>query len=124
MAWPLYRYRAQTVHVVDGDTVDLDIDFGAYIHRTFRCRLLGINTPELHDPDELTRMEAERAKSALIEQTGMGATMLYIATERDHGDKYGRLLVTIYTAEDAEKSLNRQMVEWGLAVPYIGFERV
>jgi endonuclease YncB( thermonuclease family) len=123
MAWPLYRYRAQTVHVVDGDTVDLDIDFGAYIHRTFRCRLLGINTPELHDPDPDARVEALRAKTALSVEVALGKP-LYIATEKDQGDKYGRLLVTIYTAEDAEKSLNRQMVEWGMAVPYIGFERV
>lgn len=124
MPWPLYHYRAQALHVVDGDTVDLDIDFGAYIHRTFRCRLLGINTPELHDPDESVRVTAERAKNTLIEQTGIGATTLFIVTERDHGDKYGRLLVTIYTAEDAEISLNRQMVLWGLATPYIDFERV
>jgi endonuclease YncB( thermonuclease family) len=122
MPWPLYHYRAQALHVVDGDTVDLVIDFGAYISRVFRCRLLGINTPELHDPDESVRTTALRAKTTLTD--ALGTNVLFIATERDHGDKYGRLLVTIYTAEDAEISLNRQMVLWGLATPYIDFERV
>lgn len=122
MSWPLYHYLAQAVHIVDGDTVDLDISLGCFIHRTVRCRLLGIDTPELHDPDESVRIEALRAKDVLTTQ--LGTTTIYIKTELDHGDKYGRLLVTIYTMPDDATSLNRKMVEWNLAKPYIGFEQI
>jgi endonuclease YncB( thermonuclease family) len=120
--WPLYHYRAKALHIVDGDTVDLDLDFGAFLHRIFRCRLLGIDTPELHAADESERIEALRAKDVLARQ--LGDNLLYVKTDLDKDDKYGRLLVTIYVDPGAEVSLNRRMVEWGLAVPYIGWERV
>jgi endonuclease YncB( thermonuclease family) len=122
VGWPTYHYRAKAVHVVDGDTVDLDLDFGAFLHRIFRCRLLGIDTPELHSSDESERIEAQRAKDVLARQ--LGENLLYVKTDLDKDDKYGRLLVTIYVDPVAEASLNRRMVEWGLAVPYIGWERV
>ena len=44
---PAYRYRAKLVRVVDGDTIDLDIDLGFYIRITERVRLEGVNTPEI-----------------------------------------------------------------------------
>jgi micrococcal nuclease len=125
MSWPLYHYRATCTHVVDGDPADFDIDFGDHIHRIERCRFLGINCDELHDPDPVLKQNAERAKIAVATLLlGTPAPTLYIKTDLDKDDKYGRLLVTIYTAADAEKSLNRQLVEWNLATPYIGWERV
>ena len=39
-------YRGKIVRVVDGDTVDLDIDLWFYTHTKVRCRLKGVNTPE------------------------------------------------------------------------------
>ena len=38
---------AKLVRVVDGDTIDLDIDLGFYIRITERVRLKGVNTPEI-----------------------------------------------------------------------------
>ncbi len=44
---PAYLYRAQVVNVVDGDTIDVDIDLGFYIWvKKQRIRLLGIDAPE------------------------------------------------------------------------------
>lgn len=43
----MYSYNANVIRVIDGDTVDLDIDLGfkTYLH-SVRCRLIGIDTPE------------------------------------------------------------------------------
>ena len=43
----MYEYRTKVVRVVDGDTVDVDIDlgFGVWLRKS-RIRLLGVDTPE------------------------------------------------------------------------------
>ena len=44
---PAYLYRAVVVRVVDGDTIDVDIDLGFYVWiRKQRIRLIGIDAPE------------------------------------------------------------------------------
>ena len=42
----MYQYKAKIVHIVDGDTFDLDIDLGFHIHIHERVRLLNVDTPE------------------------------------------------------------------------------
>jgi endonuclease YncB( thermonuclease family) len=46
----LYRYRAAVDHVIDGDTVVLEIDVGFSIEIKQRCRLYGCNARELTQP--------------------------------------------------------------------------
>jgi micrococcal nuclease len=43
----MYEYRCKIVKIIDGDTVDVDIDlgFGVWLHKE-RVRLYGIDTPE------------------------------------------------------------------------------
>lgn len=111
----LYHYRARVVRVIDGDSCILDIDtgFGIWL-RGERCRLAGIDAPETwRNPEpggkEATAwLEAELAKSDgdVIVQT------------EESDDKYGRWLVWIYTRTHPLLSLNRVMVDRGLAVPY------
>ena len=44
----MYRYKVSIVKVVDGDTVDVDIDLGfGMSYKKQRVRMLGIDTPEL-----------------------------------------------------------------------------
>ena len=51
----MYEYRVKKVlKVVDGDTIDVDIDLGFDISFTSRVRLAGIDTP---DPDILKLKE-------------------------------------------------------------------
>ena len=42
----MYTYRAKLVKVVDGDTVDLDVDLGFHTTLRIRGRLIGVDTPE------------------------------------------------------------------------------
>ena len=48
----MYEYRVKIVRVVDGDTVDVDIDlgFGVWLKKQ-RVRLYGIDTPESRTRD-------------------------------------------------------------------------
>ena len=48
----MYEYKAKVLRVVDGDTVDVDIDlgFGIWMHRE-RVRMMGIDTPESRTRD-------------------------------------------------------------------------
>ena len=57
-----WLWRARVVRVIDGDTLDLEIDCGFHTVRTERVRLLGVNAPEMKGETraagELARAEA------------------------------------------------------------------
>jgi micrococcal nuclease len=55
----MYEYRASLIRVVDGDTIDVELDLGLRIKRTERLRLLGVDAPEMHG-DEQVRAEDVR----------------------------------------------------------------
>jgi micrococcal nuclease len=113
----MYEYRIKkVVKVVDGDTVDLEIDLGFSLTKKERCRIAGIDTPECR-----TRNKAEKqyGQAAKLYMTGLlkNAKELKVRTEKD--GKYGRMLGWIY-ADDNELSLNEQMVVDGYAWQYDG----
>ena len=51
----MYEYRCKVLKVIDGDTVDIDIDlgFGTWI-RNERVRIMGIDTPESRTSNDLS----------------------------------------------------------------------
>ena len=62
----MYEYRCDIVKVIDGDTVDVDIDlgFGVWLRKE-RIRLRGIDTPESRTRDELEKKYGLLAKNFL-----------------------------------------------------------
>jgi len=117
-ALTLYRYKAVCTHVVDGDTVDLDVDLGFAIHFNLRVRLLGVNTPELHAKDPAVREAAQKARKR-VEVLLLGELLakppaLIIETKKDSQDKYGRYLARIYSPNGA--CVNDLLLAEGLAV--------
>lgn len=88
-------YRAYGIRAVDGDTIDVVVDCGFEQYRTERVRVLGVNTPELHDPDSAVRLRAVAAKeftASLIE----GTVFTVITTKSTAAyDKYGRYLASV-----------------------------
>lgn len=118
-ALTLYRYKAVCPHVVDGDTVDLDVDLGFAIHFNLRVRLLGVNTPELHAKDLAVREAAQTARKR-VEVLLLGELLakpptLIIETKKDGQDKYGRYLARIYLPDG--RCVNDLLLSEGLAVP-------
>ena len=113
----MYEYRVKkVVKVVDGDTLDLEIDLGFSLTKKERCRIAGIDTPECRTRN---KEEKQYGQAAKLYMTGMlkNAKDLRVRTEKD--GKYGRMLGWIY-ADDNELSLNEQMVVDGYAWAYDG----
>ena len=62
----MYEYKCKVVRVVDGDTVDVDIDlgFGVWLHKE-RVRIIGMDTPESRTRDKEEKKYGLAAKAEL-----------------------------------------------------------
>ncbi len=72
----MYEYRCKVLKVIDGDTVDVDIDlgFGTWIHNE-RVRIMGIDTPESRTSNDIEKKFGLAAKSRLQELLGETAIL-------------------------------------------------
>ena len=117
----MYEYRCKVKRVVDGDTVDIDIDLGFdVILANQRVRLYGIDTPESRTRDKVEKRYGFAAKEYLKSMLGKQATL---KTHKDATGKFGRILgeFIVYDEEkDAWRSVNTMMIEKHLAVEYHG----
>jgi micrococcal nuclease len=112
-----YEYMAEVVRVIDGDTVDVDLDLGLEIYRRTRLRLASVNAPELHDPSQEVRKKAILAKAWLVSRLPVGSEVT-VRTFKDRQEKYGRYLAEVLVPSETT-SVNQQMVTLGLAVPFM-----
>ena len=112
----MYEYNCKIARVVDGDTVDVDIDLG---FDTWRCgeriRLYGIDTPECRTRDDEEKAAGLLAKKFVEQMLHVGGA--YKLTTKEKG-KFGRYLGTIKIAGDL--TINAALVSEHLAVPYTG----
>lgn len=113
----MYEYLATVIRVVDGDTLDLNISLGFETWRVSRARLASINAAEMSSSDPVQRALAKAAKDWLGMMLPAG-TVIRARTYKDKREKYGRYLVEAF-AYGNPVSLNDQLVEQGLAVPYM-----
>jgi micrococcal nuclease len=116
----MYEYRVKKVlAVIDGDTIDVDIDLGFNVSYTQRVRLAGIDTPESRTKDLKEKALGLEVKEFLKKQL-KDALSVTIKTEKpDSSEKYGRILGWLYVNEN-DKSLNELMIEQGYAWTYDG----
>jgi micrococcal nuclease len=115
-----YIYRIRQIHkVVDGDTIDADIDLGFDISLTKRIRLAGIDTPESRTTDAYEKKLGLEVKDWLKHRLE-GAKDILIKTELpDSTEKYGRIIGHLYINGEVT-SINNQMVAEGYAWEYDG----
>ena len=115
-----YIYRIRTISkVVDGDTIDADIDLGFDISLSKRIRLAGIDTPESRTTNVKEKAMGLESKDWL-KKTLEGAKDILIKTELpDSTEKYGRIIGHLFI-NGQETSLNNQMIEEGYALEYSG----
>lgn len=113
-----YIYRIKSViKVVDGDTIDADIDLGFDISLTKRIRLAGIDTPESRTKNLKEKALGLESKE-WMKKTLAGANDILIKTELpDSTEKYGRIIGHLFI-NGQEISLNDQMINEGYALPY------
>jgi len=115
----MYEYRTKVSRVVDGDTVDVDIDlgFGVWMKKE-RIRLLGIDTPESRTRDKEEKKYGLAAKEFLKKALG---TSPILKTTKDGKGKFGRILGEfIVEVEDNRININQLLVDNHHAVQYQG----
>lgn len=117
----MYEYRCEVKRVIDGDTVDVDIDlgFGVWM-RNERVRLYGIDTPESRTKDKEEKKYGIAAKNFLkgmvLDEGG-----IVLKTYKDAEGKFGRILGELWrTTNYADQSINEYMIEKHHAVRYHG----
>ena len=115
-----YIYRIKEIHkVVDGDTIDADIDLGFSISLEKRIRLAGVDTPESRTTDLKEKAMGLESKEWLKKKLE-GAKDIIIKTELpDSTEKYGRIIGHLFI-NGQETSLNNQMIDEGYALAYDG----
>tara|TARA_A100001391_G_scaffold201877_1_gene190011 strand:- start:362 stop:757 length:396 start_codon:yes stop_codon:yes gene_type:complete len=109
------------VKIIDGDTVDVDIDlgFGIWMHKE-RIRLLGIDTPESRTRDKEEKKYGLAAKKYLTEMLNDEGGIV-LKTKKDAEGKFGRILGELWrTTDNADKSINQYLVDEHHAVQYYG----
>ena len=119
----MHEYRCKIVKVIDGDTVDVDIDlgFGIWMKKE-RIRLYGIDTPESRTRDKVEKKYGLISKEAVLSYLPLDS-MQTLRTQKDKAGKFGRILgvFVIYDSfKDRQTTLNEWMIEQHLAVAYHG----
>ena len=117
----MYEYKCKIIKVVDGDTVDVDLDlgFGVWL-RNERVRIMGIDTPESRTSDKVEKVFGLAAKKRLISLLGEDA-ILYTQVSKKGEDmkgKFGRILGNFRTI--AGEHCADILIDEGHAVEYTG----
>ena len=115
----MYEYKCKLVRVVDGDTIDVDIDlgFGVWM-RNQRIRMYGIDTPESRTSDPVEKIYGKAATAFLEKWTNSGN--LVLKTFKDDRGKFGRILGEIWYSGDNMYNINQLLVDNHHAVRYHG----
>lgn len=105
-----YLYNGFCTKVVDGDTIDVNVDLGFTVFVKIRLRLRGINTMEMSDKDPTMRVRAVAAKQFLEDRV----LNENVVIESFKTDKYGRWLADVFVGDT---SMNNLLLEEGHAEP-------
>ena len=105
--------------MVDGDTIDVEIDLGFDISITQRVRLAGIDTPESRTRD-LAEKELGLEVKELLKKKLEEAETIVIKTEKpDSTGKFGRVIGWLHLDHE-EVSFNQTLIATGYAWEYDG----
>ena len=119
----MHEYNCKILRVVDGDTVDVDIDLGFdIILSRQRIRLYGIDTPESRTRDLDEKKYGLLAKQMVQDYCPVGSTIT-LRTRKDDRGKFGRILgeFMVYDAKtDSVRPVNNILIDSYLAVAYHG----
>jgi len=112
----MYRYKVHVTRVVDGDTVDVDVDLGfGMIYKKQRVRMMGIDTPESRTRDLEEKFYGKASKANLVKIL-VGHEIQMVSHDKG---KFGRILGELFIG-DSSYSINQQQIDEYHAVPYLG----
>jgi micrococcal nuclease len=119
----MFEYFCKVTRVVDGDTIDVNIDLGFQIWHKARVRMLGIDTPESRTRN-LEEKAMGLASKARLKELLKGQNVK-ISCSKEKG-KFGRVLATVITVakDGTEMDCNTQLIEEGHARTYFGGKKI
>ena len=110
----MFEYLCKVTRVVDGDTIDVNIDLGFSIWHKARVRMAGIDSPESRTRRKAEKVLGLAAKARLKEL--LKGQKVSIQCTKEKG-KFGRVLADVVVND---KSINQQLIEEGHARKYMG----
>jgi len=115
----MFDYKCKLSRVVDGDTIDVNIDLGFSVWHKARVRMLGIDTPESRTRNLEEKAMGLAAKARLKEL--LKGCQVELECSKEKG-KFGRVLATVWTTDKVGKriNVNDQLCVEGHARPYFG----
>jgi micrococcal nuclease len=120
----MYEYHVKKVtKIVDGDTIDVEIDLGFDISFSSRVRLAGIDTPESRTKDLAEKTLGLEVKDKLKHLIDNAKSIVIKTEKMDSSEKYGRILGWLYL-DGAETSVNEALIASGYAWAYMGDTKV
>ena len=116
----MFEYKVIIRRVVDGDTVDVDIDLGFKMWiRDETVRLMGIDTPESRTSNKQEKILGKASKEKLKELCATNKGNIVLRTSKQGKGKFGRILGYLFT-EGSQVTYNDILVAEGHARPYFG----
>ena len=115
MTTPNYVYRCKITRVVDGDTLDANIDLGFNLWTSDRIRLMGIDTPESRTSNKKEKVLGLASKARLKEL--LKSKQIYLQTSKEGKGKFGRILGTLWVGG---YDVNQILIQENHARPYFG----
>tara|TARA_R100000687_G_scaffold46812_1_gene37626 strand:+ start:131 stop:538 length:408 start_codon:yes stop_codon:yes gene_type:complete len=114
----MYEYNCKIVRIIDGDTVDVDIDLGfaVWLNKQ-RIRLFGVDTPESRTRDAVEKKFGIMAKNFVKGRLPVGSMQILRTRLDDSRGKFGRILGE-FVLEDT--TLNQLLIVTNNGVPYFG----
>ena len=116
-------YVKKVTKIVDGDTIDVEIDLGFDISFSSRVRLAGIDTPESRTTDKMEKALGLEAKAYLKHEIDSAKSVVIKTEKMDSSEKYGRILGWVFL-DGASVSLNEKMIADGHAWGYMGETKI
>lgn len=113
----MYEYKCLTIRVIDGNTIDAEVDLGFNVLVRQRIKLHGVHAPDIRSYDENIKELALKAKQRLAELVGKE---FYCNTVMNKRGKAGRTLGYVYVIDENENRIdvNQILIDEGLATRY------
>jgi micrococcal nuclease len=116
----MYTYKCRINKVLDGDTVEIDLDLGFNtVLANQKVRLIGIDAPESRTTNKEEKLRGALSKKKLQEKLPVGSWSTIATHKSDNNDdKFGRILGEFILGDGT--NLNKWMIEQNYAVAYGG----
>ena len=115
----MYEYKVKITRVIDGDTVDAEVDLGFDTFIKDRIRLMGLDTPESRTRNKKEKALGLAAKAYLKELLRENKGDVILRTSKEGKGKFGRILGTLLIY-DGKTSVNQMLIDEGHARDYFG----